>query len=79
MYATWTPFDWLSLVLRSRGLAAALMVLGFALLILVPLVYAGIELSARVDAIEAWCQAKVAAGWPKVPRWVATLPWVAHG
>jgi predicted PurR-regulated permease PerM len=52
------------------------MVLGFALLIVVPLVFAGLELSSRVGAIEAWYQAKVAAGWPEVPRWIATLPWV---
>jgi predicted PurR-regulated permease PerM len=76
VYATWTPFAWLSRLVRSRGLAAALMVLGFALLIVVPLVFAGMELTSRVGAIEAWYQAKVAAGWPEVPRWIATLPWV---
>jgi predicted PurR-regulated permease PerM len=76
VYATWTPFEWLARLVRSRALAAALMVLGFALLILVPLVFAGMELSSRVDAIEGWYEAKVAAGWPEVPRWIASLPWV---
>lgn len=76
VYATWTPFAWLARLVRSRGLAAALMVLGIALLIVVPLVFAGMELTSRVGAIEAWYQAKVAAGWPEVPRWIATLPWV---
>lgn len=76
VYATWTPFDWLSRMVRSRVLAALLMVLGFALLIVVPLVFAGMELSSRLGTIEAWYQAKVAAGWPEVPRWIAGLPWV---
>ncbi len=76
VYATWTPFAWLSRTVRSRGLAATLMILVFALIIVVPLVFAGLELSARVGAIEAWYQAKVAAGWPEVPGWIARLPWV---
>lgn len=76
VYATWTPFAWLSRWVRSRTLAAVLMVLGFALLIVVPLVFAGMELTSRVGAIEAWYQARLAAGWPDLPRWIASLPWV---
>ncbi len=76
VFATWTPFEWLSRLVRSRVLAAALMVLAFVLLIVVPLVFAGIELSYRVEAIDTWYEAKVAAGWPEIPPWIATLPWV---
>ncbi|TJZ66654.1 AI-2E family transporter [Chitiniphilus eburneus] len=76
VYATWTPFLWLSRKLGDRrGLAAALLVLLFALLILVPLVVAGVELSLNLDEIVAWARSKLNGGLPDLPAWLLSLPW----
>jgi predicted PurR-regulated permease PerM len=76
VFVTWKPFEGLARALRSRTLAAVLMVAAFGLIILVPLVVAGIELSAKVDAIGAWYQHMLQTGWPAVPHWIANLPWI---
>ncbi|MGH9555044.1 MAG: AI-2E family transporter, partial [Terriglobales bacterium] len=73
---TWTPFERLARLVRSRWLAATLIVLVLGSVLVVPLVLAGIELASRIDAIGDWYQQKMATGWPPVPHWIATLPWV---
>ena len=73
---TWSPFKRLARLVRSQWLAAALIVLVIGSVLVVPVVLAGIELSSRIDAIGDWYQQKMATGWPPVPQWIATLPWV---
>jgi predicted PurR-regulated permease PerM len=75
VFVTWRPFERLARLVRSRWLAAALVVVVIGSVLLVPLVFAGIELSSRIDAIGTWYQEKMATGWPPVPQWIATLPW----
>jgi predicted PurR-regulated permease PerM len=75
VFVTWKPFERLARLVRSRWLAAALVVLVIGSVLLTPLVFAGIELSSRIDAIGTWYQEKMATGWPPVPQWIATLPW----
>ena len=72
---TWAPFERLARLVHSRWLAATLIVLAIGSVLVVPLVFAGIELSSRIDAIGNWYQQKMATGWPPVPQWIATLPW----
>jgi len=76
VFVTWTPFERLARLVRSRWLAAALIVLVLGSVLVTPLVFAGIELSSRIDAIGDWYQQKMATGWPPVPHWIATLPLV---
>ncbi len=76
VFVTWRPFERLARLVRSRWLAATLIVLVLGSVLVVPLVLAGIELSSRIDAIGTWYQEKMATGWPPVPHWIATLPWV---
>ncbi|KAF0812982.1 hypothetical protein IGB42_02378 [Andreprevotia sp. IGB-42] len=77
VYATWQPFEWLSARLRGqRTIAAAILLLGFALLILVPLVVAGVGLSSNLDDISGWLHRHIEAGLPPLPTLVANLPWV---
>src|SRR2546426_10533964 len=73
---TWKPFERLARLVHSRWLAATLIVLVLGSVLVVPLVFAGIELSSRIDAIGTWYQEKMATGWPPVPHWIATLPLV---
>ena len=75
VFVTWRPFERLARLVRSRWLAATLIVLVLGSVLVVPLVLAGIELSSRIDAIGTWYQEKMATGWPPVPQWIATLPW----
>lgn len=76
VFVTWRPFEKLVGLVRSRWLAAALVVLVIGSVLLTPLVFAGVELSSRIDAIGTWYQEKMATGWPPVPQWIATLPGV---
>jgi len=76
VFVTWKPFEWLAWIVRSRVLAALLMVLAFSLILALPLLVAGIELSTRIDAIGNWYTEKLAGGWPPVPAWIASLPWI---
>src|SRR5437870_2626914 len=73
---TWKPYERLARLVHSRWLAATLIVLVLGSVLVVPLVFAGIELSSRIDAIGTWYQEKMATGWPPVPHWIATLPLV---
>jgi len=57
---TWAPFERLARLVRSRWLAATLIVLAIGSVLVVPLVFAGIELSSRIDAIGNWYQQKMA-------------------
>ncbi len=75
VFVTWRPFERLARLVRSRWLAATLVVLALGSVLLVPLVFAGIELSSRIDAIGTWYQEKMATGWPPMPQWISTLPW----
>ena len=75
VFVTWRPFEWLARLVRSRWLASALVVLALGSVLLMPLVFAGIQLSSRIDAIGTWYQEKMATGWPPMPQWIATLPW----
>ncbi|GLS05980.1 AI-2E family transporter [Chitiniphilus shinanonensis] len=76
VYATWTPYLWLSRKLgERRTVAAMLLVLLFALLILVPLIVAGVELSLNLDEIVAWARSKLNGGLPDLPTWLVGLPW----
>jgi predicted PurR-regulated permease PerM len=74
VFVTWRPFERLARLVRGRWLAATLIVLVIGSVLLVPLVFAGIELSSRIDAIGTWYQEKMATGWPPAPQWIATLP-----
>lgn len=74
VFVTWRPYERLARLVRSRWLAATLIVLVLGSVILLPLLFAGIELSSRIDAIGDWYQQKMATGWPPVPQWIATLP-----
>src|SRR5213594_3683770 len=73
---TWKPYERLARLVHSRWLAATLIVLVLGSVLVVPLVFAGIELSSRIDAIGTWYQEKMATGWPPVPHWIANLPLV---
>lgn len=77
VFATWQPFlrlaGWLW---GSRTLAAVVLLGLFASLILVPLVFAGVELATNVDEISLWLHEHIAAGLPPLPVWLTRLPWV---
>ncbi|UXY16368.1 AI-2E family transporter [Chitiniphilus purpureus] len=77
VYATWSPYLWLAGRFRGqRVLAATTIVLLYALLILVPLVVAGVELALNLDEIEGWIRAKVQGGLPALPSGLVGLPWI---
>ncbi|WP_035061088.1 AI-2E family transporter [Andreprevotia chitinilytica] len=77
VYAAWGPYMRLVGLMRgNRSIPALLMLLIFSLLILVPTIVAGLELSSNIDEITSWVQAHVANGLPHLPQWVSGLPWV---
>ncbi|AOY01395.1 AI-2E family transporter [Jeongeupia sp. USM3] len=76
VYASWKPYEKLSKLMRGNRLLPALLLLGiFALVIVLPLVIAGVELASNMDGISHWLQVHIEAGLPPLPQWLSSMPW----
>jgi predicted PurR-regulated permease PerM len=74
-YCSWQPFQRLTGVFRGHRMLAALLVgLLLLLLVIVPLLFAAVSFSARVPALVALAQERLAAGVPPLPEWLTQLP-----
>ncbi|MBM3117062.1 AI-2E family transporter [Jeongeupia naejangsanensis] len=76
VYASWKPYSLLSKWMRGNRLLPALLLVGtFALVVVVPLVIAGVELAGNIDGISHWLQSHIEAGLPPLPHFLTSLPW----
>jgi predicted PurR-regulated permease PerM len=76
-YCSWGPFQRLAGVFGGRrGLAAMLVVFAFLVVLIAPICFAAVSFSARAPDLVAGAQARLAAGVPPLPGWLAHTPLV---
>ena len=76
-YCSLQPYRRLARALGNRtGLAAVLLVLAILLVVIVPILYAGISFSAGVPDLVTRAQRELEAGLPPLPAWASHLPLV---
>jgi predicted PurR-regulated permease PerM len=76
-YCSWRPFQRLVAACGGRrGIAALLAVLLILVIVIGPILYAGIAFAARVPDLVALAQRQLAQGVPPLPDWVGGLPLV---
>jgi predicted PurR-regulated permease PerM len=76
-YCSWQPFHRLALAFGGRrGVAAFLVVLTILVVLIGPICYAAVSFSARVPELVGAIQARLAAGVPPLPDWLAHAPLV---
>ncbi|MGZ5200562.1 MAG: AI-2E family transporter [Telluria sp.] len=76
-YCSLQPYRRLAHALGDRrGIAAVLIVLAILLVVIVPILYAGIAFSASVPELVTQAQKQLESGLPPLPHWVAQLPFV---
>jgi len=76
-FSSWYPYSVLSRWLGNRrGIAALLCVLLAAVIVLGPFVYAGASFSAHLDDLTALVDRYKERGFPQLPEWLASLPYV---
>ena len=74
-YCSLTPYQRLARALGNRrGIAAVLIVLAILLVVIGPILYAGIAFSASVPDIVGQAQKQLEAGLPPLPDWIERLP-----
>jgi predicted PurR-regulated permease PerM len=76
-YCSWNPFLRLTAACGGRrAIATLLAVLLILVLLIGPMLFAGIAVSARVPALVAMVQRWIAGGVPSLPEWLSGLPLV---
>jgi predicted PurR-regulated permease PerM len=74
-YCSWGAFHRLAAMFGGRrGAAALLVVLTFLVVLIGPICYAAVSFSARAPELVAAVQARLAAGVPPLPDWLAHAP-----
>ncbi|MGZ5182355.1 MAG: AI-2E family transporter [Ramlibacter sp.] len=78
-YCSLQPYRRLARALGGRnGIAAVLLVLAILLVVIVPILYAGIAFSASVPDLVTQAQGRLEVGLPPLPHWLAQLPLVGE-
>jgi predicted PurR-regulated permease PerM len=78
-YCSVQPYHRLARALGNRGgLAAALIVLAILVVVIGPILYAGISFSTSVPELVAAAQKRLEAGLPPLPEWMHQLPYVGE-
>ena len=75
--ASWPLYGRMLRLVRNRhGLAASLMMLGMALIVLVPFIIVGTSLAKNVDDLTGAVRTWIQAGPPEPPAWLGKVPLV---
>jgi predicted PurR-regulated permease PerM len=76
-YCSWHPFQRLTVILGGHRVLSTLVVVLLILCVLIgPILYAGFAFATRVPDLTILVQARLSAGIPPLPDWIAQLPFV---